>query len=52
MFIKEDGTYLTYEETKQHLYDCLAEGKEKLSFGEPCEGFDYKKGCPGHPHGG
>jgi hypothetical protein len=28
--------------------DQLAMGREVIPFGDPCEGFDYKKGCPGH----
>lgn len=24
------------------------EGKLVIPIGEPCEGFDYKTGCPGH----
>lgn len=34
-------------EARDYLYDCLAEGKEVLPFGE-CDNFDYKKGCRGH----
>lgn len=28
--------------------DQLAQGREVIPFGSACEGFDYKKGCPGH----
>lgn len=24
-------------------------GRKVLPFGEPCEGFSYETGCPGHP---
>jgi hypothetical protein len=26
----------------------LDEGHLRIPFGEPCEGFDYTTGCPGH----
>lgn len=46
---KSDGTrYASFDELKNELYDELAKGHEVLPLGEPCEGFDYKKGCPGH----
>jgi len=25
------------------------EGKKVIPFNEPCEGFSYETGCPGHP---
>jgi hypothetical protein len=28
--------------------DELVRGHEVIPCGEPCKGFDYKKGCPGH----
>lgn len=43
------GRYLTAPEAKAALLDELANGREMLPMGEPCEGFDYKSGCPGHP---
>lgn len=46
---KNDGTrYRSFDELRNELYDELAKGHEVLPMGEPCEGFDYKKGCPGH----
>ncbi len=36
------------EEATVYLRRCLEEGKVVLPVGEPCEGFDYLKGCPGH----
>jgi hypothetical protein len=46
---KNDGTRFTsLAEFKNSLMDELAAGHEVLPMGEPCEGFDYKKGCPGH----
>lgn len=44
----ETGKFLTADEAREHLMDCLSEGKEVIPFGEPCEGFSYKTGCPGH----
>lgn len=36
------------EEGRTFLKQCLAEGKRVLPFGDPCEGFSYETGCPGH----
>ncbi len=41
---------MTPEEARETLMDELAKGHEVLPFGPPCEGFDYKTGCPGHPN--
>lgn len=38
----------TVKECKEEFLQYLSEGKEVIPFGEPCEGFDYKDGCPGH----
>lgn len=49
LFRRVDGTKCTAEEAMDHLLDALAQGKEVLPFGPPCEGFDYAgNGCPGH----
>jgi hypothetical protein len=48
LFHDNKGARLSPDEAKNYLYNCLSEGKEVLPFGEPCEGFDYKKGCNGH----
>jgi hypothetical protein len=46
---REDGTkYLSVAELRQALMDELAQGHEVLPMSAECEGFDYKKGCPGH----
>jgi len=46
---KLDGTpFSGVEEFRNMLMDELAEGHEVLPIGYACEGFDYKKGCPGH----
>ena len=47
---KSDGSRFTsVDEFRQSVMDELAKGHEVLPFGDPCEGFDYVKGCPGHP---
>ena len=48
LFKRPDGTRLTADEAKDHLFDQLAAGREVLPFGD-CDNFDYKKGCQGHP---
>ena len=50
MFKRPDGTSLSPEEARDHLYDELAQGHEVIPLsGEPCPGFDYSGGgCPGH----
>jgi hypothetical protein len=45
----DDGTpFRSVEELREYLMDELAQGHEVLPVGDPCEGFDYKTGCPGH----
>lgn len=46
--VTNDGKSVTPHEYREYLMDQLAAGREVLPFGEPCEGFDYKTGCPGH----
>lgn len=48
LLVHENGRQFTAQEVREYMYDCLAEGKRVLPFGEPCKGFDYDKGCPGH----
>jgi len=51
LFRFEDGRACTAEEAREHLCECLAQGKNVLPFGPPCEGFDFAGGgCPGHDH--
>lgn len=46
---KSDGTrYTDWNELRNELMNELAQGHEVLPMGDPCEGFDYKTGCPGH----
>ena len=36
--------------SKQYMLDQLAQGREVIPLThEPCAGFSYKTGCPGHP---
>ena len=46
-FVVDGRPLQTADELREFLMDCLAAGKELLPCG-PCEGFDYKTGCPGH----
>lgn len=46
--IFQGGACLDASEAREHLMDCLASGQEFIPLG-PCEGFDPKTGCPGHP---
>jgi hypothetical protein len=47
--LQVDGKPSTPDRVREALMDELAKGHELVPFGEPCEGFDYKSGCPGHP---
>jgi hypothetical protein len=38
----------TIDECKDHFWDLIKAGKLVVPIGKPCEGFDYKNGCPGH----
>jgi hypothetical protein len=44
----QTGRVLPAREVREWLMDRLAEGKRVLPFGEPCEGFSFQTGCPGH----
>ncbi|QIB09020.1 hypothetical protein GZ982_30205 (plasmid) [Pseudomonas fluorescens] len=51
LFKLEDGRPCTADQAKDRLLECLAQGREVLPVGAPCEGFDYAGGgCPGHDH--
>lgn len=47
---KDDGTpFRDVHEFRHMLMDELAKGHEVLPLqNPPCEGFDFKRGCPGH----
>jgi hypothetical protein len=48
MFRDELGRPVSADEARHLLMEALSQGTERLSVGDPCEGFDPKKGCPGH----
>ena len=48
LFKHPDGKWFTPREAKEVLAEQLAQGVEMLPFGEPCEGWSPKTGCPGH----
>jgi hypothetical protein len=41
----------TVSDVKDYFLNALAEGKKVIPIGEPCEGFSYITGCPGHDEG-
>lgn len=46
---RDDGTrFASGDEVRRAFIDLLSKGIEKIPFDGPCEGFDVKKGCPGH----
>jgi hypothetical protein len=47
--LKPGGERHTVESLRAALLDALADGHEHLPLGKDCDGFDPKKGCPGHP---
>lgn len=47
-FRDESGCQMSPYEARSALLDALLSGVAALPIGEPCEGFDYKTGCPGH----
>lgn len=38
----------TIDEVKEYFWQCMREGKRVIPIGEPCEGFSFQDGCPGH----
>jgi len=48
MFAYQNGQKLSGKEVREVLYDELAKGRKGIPMGEPCEGFSYDTGCPGH----
>lgn len=45
----EDGQRKPGRYVRDWLRLQLANGKRVLPMGDPCEGFSYLTGCPGHP---
>jgi len=48
MLKAENGRFVDGRTARDWLRDQLAQGVRCLPIGEPCEGFDPAKGCPGH----
>jgi len=44
-----NGRQATPEEAREWLMDQLAQGHEAVPIGDPCDGWDWKTGCQGHP---
>lgn len=50
LIIDDDGRKMSHAEAKAYLLQCIAEGKRVLPMSsEECPGWNYIKGCPGHP---
>jgi len=43
-----DGRACSGAQAREILLDHLSQGRRVLPMGEPCEGFSYETGCPGH----
>ncbi len=48
MFITDGGRRATWFEAQETLFNALSRGHKVLPIGDPCDGFDYQTGCPGH----
>jgi hypothetical protein len=44
----DDGRVMTPSEVLEYFIDEIAKGRRVIPLGEPCEGFSYETGCPGH----
>ena len=51
MFRDGDGHAMTNEAVRDVLFTALEQGKLRLPVGQPCDGFSYVSGCPGHEEG-
>jgi len=49
MMTNDDGSDATHDQAVLYLNDCLNKGWKVIPMSKKCEGFDYQKGCPGHP---
>jgi|GEM_PF-1118885 len=46
---EDNGRPLSHLEAKKYLLECKAKGWRVIPMsGEPCEGWSYQTGCPGH----
>lgn len=48
LITEDSGAEWTDKMVRNYLQECLAKGYRVIPMGD-CEGFDYQKGCPGHP---
>jgi hypothetical protein len=48
-FFTDDGVHRPVKYVRDWLEIQLSQGKKVLPIGEPCEGFSFQTGCPGHP---
>ncbi len=48
-FTHDNGIPCTVAEARDFLRMEQYKGRRVIPLGEPCEGFDYQTGCPGHP---
>lgn len=48
LIIDDDGTEWSNTKVRNYLQECLNKGWRLLPCSN-CDGFDYQKGCPGHP---
>ena len=48
MFDDKNGKPILRETAIRSLLDELGKGRKVIPMGEPCEGFSYETGCPGH----
>ena len=39
---------MSIDQLKDEFYKMHSEGIKVIPFGDPCEGFSYQTGCPGH----
>ena len=48
-FTNDLGIPASDSEARKYIAECLAKGWRVILMGsDPCPGFDYQKGCPGH----
>lgn len=48
VLVDDNGKSLNDSEARAYLIQAIQEGKRVLPTAD-CEGFDFVKGCPGHP---
>lgn len=44
----DNGKRVSADAARDALLDHVAAGHDVIPLGPPCNGFDYKTGCPGH----